>query len=68
MRRKELDEIKDMLGDEYGEGFLHLCLTHYQGDTAALIEGIFTQALPVALEVLDKKMTLVDAMEMGRSA
>ncbi len=68
VRRKDIDELRDMLGDDYGEGFLHLCLTQYQGDTAALIEGIFGQALPVALEVLDKKMTLADAMEVGRAA
>lgn len=49
VRRKEIDEIKDMLGDEYGDGFLQICLTHYQGDTAQMIEAVFSGALPVAI-------------------
>ncbi|XP_014616830.1 PREDICTED: activating signal cointegrator 1 complex subunit 2 [Polistes canadensis] len=47
-----ISEVKDILND-LGEGFIQMCLKHYNYDTAAVINAVLEQTLPSHLSELD---------------
>ncbi|KAI4498078.1 hypothetical protein M0802_006902 [Mischocyttarus mexicanus] len=47
-----ISEVKDILND-LGEGFIQICLKHYNYDTAAVINAVLEKTLPSQLSELD---------------
>ncbi|CAD7939799.1 unnamed protein product [Amoebophrya sp. A120] len=65
--REKIGELREILGSDFGEGFLCALLNQYERNTAQCIDAVFQDQLPVALAVLDRKMTLEEMKNRAAS-
>lgn len=60
--RAKIKEIREVVGNEYGEGFVLQCLMHYGSSVPAVVGAIFDGSLPPQISALPKGRTLVEAL------
>lgn len=63
-----VSQIRDLLGDTYGDGFLLVCIAHFNGNAEAVINALLEGSLPPSLQRLDPKAKTRPAMDEGSSA
>ncbi|CAJ1337788.1 unnamed protein product, partial [Effrenium voratum] len=56
--RAKIREVREVVGPEYGEGFILQCLLHYGGTVPQVVGAILDGSLPPQLATLPKGMSI----------
>mmetsp|Transcript_52392 Transcript_52392/g.150166 ORF Transcript_52392/g.150166 Transcript_52392/m.150166 type:complete len:804 (-) Transcript_52392:35-2446(-) len=60
--RAKIREVREVVGNEYGEGFVLQCLLHFGSSAPAVVGALFDGSLPPQLKALPQGMTLMEAL------
>jgi len=66
--KAKIKEVQEVVGSEYGQGFVLQCLLHFGGSVPAVVGAIFDGSLPPQIAALPQGMTLLEAISQVSAA
>mmetsp|Transcript_57339 Transcript_57339/g.166453 ORF Transcript_57339/g.166453 Transcript_57339/m.166453 type:complete len:755 (-) Transcript_57339:119-2383(-) len=66
--RAKIKEIREVVGSDYGEGFLLQCLMHFGGSVPAVVGAVFDGSLPPHIAALPQGASVVEAFSQASVA
>lgn len=66
--KAKFKEIREVVGNDYGEGFLLQCLLHFGGSVPAVVGAIFDGSLPPHISALPQGASLAEAFSQASVA